>query len=317
MIYGFVRLGQYNSARKVEATVTSVNYRPEKSEIDVEFTFIDGDEEITVKKRFLNFKAKYDDKGRMQYYKGMQTVLHLKSNNSVVTYGVDEIMITVGGGIFLLFGGGFLYFLVLRKNSLFDVAYAYEQAMVDPATLTDETQINEAYADQLTKLPLHSVKRMSGELSVQKRRFVDRFNSFSLLENIIGITLLACAVVGCCFWLKSVIIGFIAGLFLFAFTLLPIKIIYNLYFAVLARAGKFSEKRLAVVERCSFESSGSYQQGEFSRTHTVFKKFRVLAIIDGKRSVGYVKGNVPPPRGAILKVLIRPNKPKRWIIDNT
>ncbi|MDE7075832.1 MAG: hypothetical protein K2O62_00740, partial [Clostridia bacterium] len=96
----------------------------------------------------------------------------------------------------------------------------------------------------------------------------------------------------------------------------PLKIAYNLYYLILVRLGKFSEKKLAVVEVCAFESSGSFQSGEHSRTHTVFKKFRVIARIDGKRSLGYVKGNVPPPEGAVLKVLIRPNKPKRWIIDN-
>ncbi|MDE7464644.1 MAG: hypothetical protein K2M48_06400, partial [Clostridiales bacterium] len=104
---------------------------------------------------------------------------------------------------------------------------------------------------------------------------------------------------------------------LFAYCILGLlaKGIRYVYFKALARSGRFTEKRHATVVRCAFESSANYQVGEFSRTHTIFKKFRVVATVDGKRSVGFVKGNVPPPRGATLKVLIRPNKPKKWIID--
>lgn len=313
-IYGFVRLGQYNSAEKVQATVISVEYNFEEREMDVVFSFGRGGKEVITKKHFLNVKT--DGSGRPPYYEGQQTTVRVNKNNEVVTYGNDEIIVTAGGGAFILAGSGFLYFFVLRKNNLIDMANEYEQAMVNPGELTDEMQRVEAEADQLTKLPARSLDRMAGEAKVGKRRFSNRLASFTLAENVIFTVLFVGAIVGCCVYLRSAF-GILFGLVAFCIAGVILKGFYNLYFLILVRLGKFTEKKLATVEVCAFESSGSFQSGEFSRTHTVFKKFRVIARIDGKRSLGYVKGNVPPPEGAVLKVLIRPNKPKRWIVDNT
>lgn len=309
-IYGFVCLGRYNAAEKVQATVISVEYDFEEDEMDLVVIFERDGETVTATGHFLNVKS-------VPYHKGQQTTVRVNKNNQIISYGEAEILATVGGGLFILVGFGFLYFGVLRKKNFIDMAYAYEQAMVNPEELTDEMQRVEAEADQLTKLPARSLDRMAGEVKVGKRRFSNRLATFTVAENVIFTVLLVGIIVGCCFFLNSVFWGIIVGLFVFAFGLLPFKIAYNLYFLILVKLGKFTEKKLAVVEVCAFESSGSFQSGEFSRTHTVFKKFRVIARIDGKRSLGYVKGNIPPPEGAVLKVLIRPNKPKRWIIDNT
>lgn len=309
-IYGFVRLGQYNAAEEVQATVVSCEYYFEKKEMDVVVEFERGGETVSAKGHYTNVKT-------LPYHKGQQITAHINKNNQIVTYDTTDIVVTVGGGAFILAGSGFLYFCVLRKNNFIDMAYAYEQAMVNPEELTDEMQRVEAEADQLTKLPAHSIERMAGEVKVGKRRFSNRLATFTVAENVIFSILLVGVIVACCIYLRSVFWGIIFGLFAFAFGLLPFKIAYNLYFLILVKRGKFSEKKLAVVEVCAFESSGSFQSGELSRTHTVFKKFRVIARIDGKRSLGYVKGNVPPPQGAVLKVLIRPNKQKRWIIDKT
>lgn len=75
-------------------------------------------------------------------------------------------------------------------------------------------------------------------------------------------------------------------------------------------------KKLTIVKICAFESEGSFQMGNLSRNHIVFKKFRVVATIDGKHSVVYVLGSVPPQKGFVLKVLIRPHRMRRFIIDN-
>lgn len=313
-IYGFVRLGRYNAAEKVQATVISADFDAEKREMDVVFSFVRDGEEVITKSHFNNIKHYVN--GRLPYYEGLQTTVRVNKNNEVVTYGTTEIIVTVSGGAFILAGSGFLYFFVLRKNNLVAMACEYEQAMVNPEELTDEMQRVEAEADQLSKLPARSIERMAGEVRVGKRRFSNRLASFTVAENVIFAVLLVGATVGCCIYLRSAL-GIIFGLFAFCFAGVILKGFYNLYFLILVKRGKFSEKKLAVVEICAFESEGRFQSGEFSRTHTVFKKFRVIARIDGKRSLGYVKGNVPPPEGAVLKVLIRPNKPKRWIIDNT
>ena len=58
-----------------------------------------------------------------------------------------------------------------------------------------------------------------------------------------------------------------------------------------------SVKKLTIVKICDFESEGSFQMGNSSINHIVFKKFSVMTTIDGKHSVGYVLGSVPPPKG--------------------
>ena len=157
------------------------------------------------------------------------------------------------------------------------------------------------------------------------RRMRDRMRAFTVWEHI-----------GCCCWLflpgivwglyplfwgRSVTFGYVIGsvfswFFIACILGALLKIIYTAWWKLLVKLGKFSEKKLAVVTCAAFESSAYFQTGEFSRTHTIFKKFRVIATIDGKRSVGFVKGNLPPEKGTVLKVLIRPRRLRRWIIDS-
>ncbi|MDE7076478.1 MAG: DUF3592 domain-containing protein, partial [Clostridia bacterium] len=232
-IYGFVLLGQYNAAEEVQATVISSEFNSEGSELNVKFTFERDGKEVTAKGRFSHIK--YVD-GRLPYYEGLQTTVRVNKNNKVVTYGSDEIMITVSGGLFILFGFGFMYFMVLRKKNFVGLAYAYEQAMVNPEELTDEMQRVEAEADQLTKLPANSLERMSGELKVEKKRFSNRLATFTVAENVLCTILLVGSIVACCILFRSIFFGIIFGLFGFCFVLiLPLKIAYNLYYLILVR----------------------------------------------------------------------------------
>ncbi len=315
LIFGFIKLAQFKSAKEINATVISVECNYDKREMDVSFEFESNGEYITANAHYNDWK--YNKDGRLPYYEGLQTKIHINSKNQIVNYGKTEIIVTVGGGLFFLFGIGFLYFFVLKRSNSFDMAYNYENAMMRPEDLSDDTQKYEATADELSKLPKYNAKRMVGETKVWKNRIFDRLQTFTVIENIIFSLILVGLIV--LFWtvFKLGMFGILCGLFTFAFGGLLLKAIYGIYIKILVKLGKFSEKKLAVVKICAFESEGSFQMGDLSRTHTVFKKFRVVATIDGKRSVGYVLGNAPPPKGCVLKVLIRRHRMGRFIIDNT
>ena len=314
MIFGFVKLAQYNSAKEIVATVISAECDYEKREMDVSFGFEIKGEYFTADAHFTDIE--YKD-GRLPYYEGKQTKIHINGKNQIVTYGKKEIIATVGGGLFFSFGIGFLYFFVLKRNNLFDMAYEYENAMVSPEELSDSTAKYEAKADELSKLPKYNTERMVGEVTVAKSRFSDRLKSFTVTEHVICAVILAGLIA--LFWTVFNLgaFGIFCGLFTFAFGGLLLKALYGAYIKILVKLGKFSVKKFATVNICAFESAGSFQTGSLSRNHIIFKKFRVVATIDGKRSVGYVKGNVPPPQGCTLKVLVRPHKLGRFIIDNT
>ena len=322
MAFGFVKLAKYNFAEEVEATVISAKYNA--GEMDVTFEIERGGETVQTAAHYD--KVTYGNDGRLPYYEGKQVTIRIDKYGKVMQYGRTEIIMAVGGVLFAAAGAGFGYFTVFRKRNLVDVAYEYEQSMILPEEAQDDTATYEAQADQLSKLPSKSPTRMFGEAGVWKNRIADRFKTYTVLQNIIICTILFVPMIllgiyplffGKSISLGGILFGVIAWLFVFCFVGLPLKAIRYLYFKISVKAGKFSEKRLATVKQCAFESALQFQSGEFSRSYVVFKKFRVVADIDGKRSVGYVKGNVPPPKGAVLKVLIRPNRPKNWIIDNT
>mgnify|MGYP001060134757 CR=1 FL=1 len=317
--YGVVRYALYESAERVDATVVSATYRGNVA--DVTFSFPHNGEEKTAAAHFDNIKL---EDGRQPYYEGKVVKIRVGRSGNVMTFALTEKLALITGAAFTAAGTGFLYFTVLRKRNFLDMAREYENAMVPPEELTDATAQYEATADQLTKLPARSVSRMTGEGAVWGKRIADRFRSFTVAENIIACLLLVVPIVllsieplfyGGKVTLSSVLVNTLLWLFVFAFVGMILKAIVSAYYAAAVKCGKFCEKRIATVKQCAFESSLYMQSGEFSRTHTVFKKFRVVAEIDGKRGVGYIKGNVPPPQGARLRVLIRPNKPKRWIID--
>lgn len=312
-IFGFVRLAQYKGAKEVDATVLSVDCFYDERVMRVEVDFQSNG------KRYLTSfftDLEYKD-GRLTYYEGLQTKVLINSKKQIATYGKTDILVTVGGVAFLSAGVFFLHFFVLKKRTFFDIAYDYEKAMVSPDDLSDETAKYEAKADELSKLPEYDPKRMVGEGKVWGNRILDRLKSFTVAQNIIlNLILLGLIVL---FWtvFKMGVFGIFCGMFTFAFGGLFLKFIYNMYVKSLVKFGKFSEKKLARVKICVFESEGRFQMGDLSRDHIVFKKFRVVATIDGKRSVGYIVGNVPPPKGCILKVLVRPRRIGRFIIDNT
>lgn len=318
-VYGLVKLGKYNYAEEVNATVISVGY-PESGGLDVDFEFLQDSE-------YVQTSAHYDKvsyKNGIPFYKGKEVKIRVDDSGKVLQYGTGDIILTVSGFIFIAVGAGFIYAFVFRKKSLADIALEYESAIVSSGEAEGETAKYEARADELTRLSQTSVKRKIGEAGVWRRRLGDRFKTFSVWEDLFFGSLLILPIIILSvlplFFGKKVSVGSVIGnailwLFVCCFVGLFFKSLYFLYLRILVLRGKFSEKQIATVKCSAFESSSSFLVGEHSRTYTISKKFRVVAEIDGRRSVGYVRGNVPPAEGTVLKVLIRPNRPKRWIID--
>ncbi|MDE7438982.1 MAG: hypothetical protein K2N23_00480 [Clostridia bacterium] len=313
LIFGFIKLAQYKSAEEIDATVISAEYDFENREIDVSFAFELNGEQATTSAHFYGIE--YVD-GRLPYHNGAQTKIRVTAKKQIAVYGKKEIILTVGGSLFFLAGCGFLYFAILRKSNLFDLACDYENAMVSPEELSDDTAKYEAVADQLSKLPVYNAERLAGETEIAYNRLTDRLKTFTPAEHIVCSLILVGLIA--VFWTvcRLGVFGIFCGLFVFGFGGLLLKALYGTYIKILVKLGKFSEKKFATVTVCAFESQASFQTGSLSRNHIVFKKFRVVATIDGKRSIGYVYGNTPPPKGCILKVLVRPKKFRRFIIDN-
>ena len=322
-IYGFVQLGIYNVAERVSATVISAEYDFTCDEADVSFVY-ERDGMQTEGSLRIRGKIKYDDEGRLPYYEGKQIEVRLNRTGEAVTFGGAEIAALVTGSLFVIVGSIFMYWGVLRKRTMFDMAYDYEQAIVYPEEVADETQKYEAQADELTRLPQKSPARMAGEAGVWWKRMRDRFCTYTVWQHLLiaSYFLFVMLAFGLypLFFGKTVTVGFVISNAIFGFFAacwLGVigKLFYNLYWMILIKRGRFSQKAQAVVVRCAFESSGEISSGDFSRTHTLFKKFKVVALVNGKRSVGYVEGNLPPEKGTVLKVLVRPDRYGRWIID--
>ncbi len=314
LIFGFVKLAQFKLAKVVDATVITAEYDYENNQINVSFEYEINGEYFTTSQKFTEIK--YLD-GKLPYYEGLNTKIHINDKNQVVLYGKNEIIITIGGALFFFVGFGFLYFFILRKKSFFDIAYDYEKAMVSPNAISDKVAKYEAIADELSKLPANNTKRIIGESNVWKNRIIDRVKSFTIIQNIVLSLILIGIILVYWIVLNFGAFGIFCGLFTFGFGGLLLKGIYNFYIKILVKLGKFSKKKLATIKICVFESEASYQTSDLSRKYTIFKKFRVVATIDGKRSVGYIYGNVPPPKDSVIKVLVRPHNIRKFIIDNT
>lgn len=318
--YGSIQLADYNGAERVEATVVSSSYLSGGS-ADVLFEYEKDGQYKQVSAHFENIKLKG---GVYPYYQGAKVILHIDKSGKVRSFGRTQIIMMLGGAAFAVVGMGFLYAFVLRKKPLTEIAYEYEQAMVSPDETDDDTVRNEAIADELTKLPRSSLERKAGEIGVWGKRLRGRFATFTIFEHLFcfALFLLPMIAIGVFPYFRGyratrgwVASGCILGFVLALFVLAVLKFAYFAHWKILVQCGKFSERKCATVERCAFESESSFQMGTRGRTYTVSKKFRVVACIDGVRSVGFVKGNVPPEKGAVLKVLIRPNRPKKWIIE--
>ncbi|MDE7158979.1 MAG: hypothetical protein K2N74_05325, partial [Clostridiales bacterium] len=281
--YGLVKLAMYYVAEQVEATVLSAEY--EAGEVDVIFTFERDGESVQAGAHYDT--VKYEN-GVRPYYEGKEVTVRVDRANRIAQFGKAQILALVTGVAFTVAGTCFLYFVVLRKETIVDIAYEYEQAMVSPDELTDPSAKNEAIADQLSKLPEKSMGRMVEETAVWGRRMRDRAKTFTVWEHI-----------GFCCWFllpgiilglyplfvgRSVTFGYVVGhvftwFFIACILGALLKIIYTAWWKLIVKLGKFSEKKLAVVTCSAFESSAYFQAGEFSRTHTIFKKFRVIATI--------------------------------------
>ncbi|MDE6059409.1 MAG: hypothetical protein K2G44_05145 [Clostridia bacterium] len=322
LIWGLVRTFDFLLATETPATVISTEYNHESREAEIVFSYEEDGAIKTAKLKIDEFK--YNQEGRLPYYEGDETVIRLSGAGEVVQFTTATILLLVGGGAFTLAGGGFLYFCCIRKHGIFDAVYDYELAMIPPEEALDETGKTEAYADELAKLPQSSWENKAGLARVWKRRLGDRLKTFTVWQHILFVLyFLLCAAafvvwtalsvrkytVGMAFLDLSC--GFFAGVLLGAIG----KAVYSLYFKILFKCGKFCEKQIATVECCAFESESSVMGSELGRKYIANKKFRVVARVNGKRSVGYVYGNVPPPQGAKLRVLVRKKHYGRFVLD--
>lgn len=320
--YGFVRLGIYNAAERVTATVVSAEYRCEMEEAHVTFLF--DYEGNTVQKTACMRDIKLTD-GILPYYEGKEVELRVDGAGEVAQFGKAEILAIVTGCVFVVAGAGFLYFAILRKPSMLDYAYEYEKSIVSPDEVTDETAKYEARADELTRMGRYSAERMAGEASVWGNRIKDRFQTYRWQHVLIACYFILPGIMlgvyplfsGKTTTVQRVLIYMLIWFFVACILGMIGKLICALYWKLLVKCGRFREKQLATVVCCAFESEAYFQVGNRSRTHMIFKKFRVVATVNGRRSIGYVKGNLPPAKGTVLKVLIRPNRYGRWIIDKS
>ena len=321
-IWGIVRTFDYFLAKETPATVLSAEYRHEKNEAEIVFLYeVDGAFQTA---EWKLDKIKYNKQGRLPYYEGDEVVLHINGSGKIVQFDTVTILCLVTGGAFTLAGGGFLYFCCIRKQNILDAVYDYELAMIPPEDALDEMGRVEAYADELSKLPQTSLENKIGLTRVWWKRLGGRLKTFTVWQHVLFFLYFALCVAAFAVWTATsvreytvpmffadLLCGFFAGVILGAIG----KLLYHLLFKVQIKRGKFCEKQIATVEHCAFESESSIMGSEMGRKYIVRKKFRVIARVNGKRSVGYVYGNVPPPQGAKLRVLVRVNKYGRFILD--
>lgn len=322
LIWGLVRTFEYCLAAETPATVIATEYDHESREAEIVFSYEKDGVSQTTKLKLDEFK--YNREGRLPYYEGDETVIRLNRAGDVVQFTKATILLLIGGGAFTLAGGGFLYFCCIRKHSIFDAVYDYELAMVPIEKALDETGKTEAYADELARLPQSSLENKVGLAKVWKGRLGDRAKSFTAWQHVLFVVYFLLCIAAFVVWTAlsvskytvgmvflDLFCGFFAGVILGAI----LKAVYSLYFKILFKCGKFCEKQIATVECCAFESESSVMGSEMGRKYIVNKKFRVVARVNGKRSVGYVYGNVPPPQGTKLRVLVRKKRCGRFVLD--
>lgn len=194
--YGFARLGIYNAAQKVTATVVSAEYRYEREEADVTFLFEHAGSLVQKSARMKDVKLSAD--GLYPYSEGREAEIRVNGAGEVVQFGKTEILAIVTGCAFVIAGTGFLYFAILRKPSMLDYAYEYERAIVSPDELTDKTAKYEARMDELTRLGSYSPERMAGEAGVWGNRIKDRFKTYRVWQHVL---------IACYFILPGVALG--------------------------------------------------------------------------------------------------------------
>lgn len=322
LIFGLVRVGLYLNADITSASVISAEYGAGET-ATVEFEYLKDGQPVKVTAKFEDVSP-FDKQGRRPYYEGKEVNLHLSKSGKILQFTKLETLMLICGASFVLAGSGFIYFLYLRKPSAIDLVISYEQAMVSPEVYADETQKNEARADELSKLRRNSVENFSGSLQVWRRRMGDRLKTFTPLHRFV-FAFIAIAPPLAYNIYRAVKTGkfkfgvFVAELFIWVFLACIIGFILKfLLFAFLkaeVKAGRYNVKKTAKIKACAFESEAYFANGDLRSIHIIGRKFRVVAEIDGKRSVGYVYGNVPPPKGAILNVLVRKRNLRRFIID--
>lgn len=329
---GLVRFANFNMAREVQATIVKVDNLIVESEsaVDVVYEYeVDG-ELIQSKKRYRDSKTINSD-GSLVYYEGKDVTIRVSKNDAskIVVFSTAEILAIVFGAVFDIVAMVLLYFGFLRKPSVVALIEDYNKAIYEERNVgSDDSRINEARADELNKLSPYSVKHKLGMFGVWKKRLSDNFKTTPLIWHIFCVLYFVALVVwgiidevvlhtykGFGLLLSNIFISLIIGLLVFAIVGMICKLIFNLWLSLTIKTGKFTEEAVGEVLLTSFSSEHIVNFGEFGKNNVLKRTHKVILNIDGKKSVGYVSGLLPPPKGTKLKVLVKPNSFKRFILD--
>ncbi|MDE6372989.1 MAG: hypothetical protein K2L72_00650, partial [Clostridia bacterium] len=117
--FGFVRLAKYNYAERVEATVISIE-NVEDGGLDVTFGYERNGEIFETRTHYANL----NEVGSSNLLNGKTFTVRIDGNNNVVKFGTAQIVAIIGGVAFTAVGAASLYFFILRKRTVLDVAYS-------------------------------------------------------------------------------------------------------------------------------------------------------------------------------------------------
>lgn len=100
-----------------------------------------------------------------------------------------------------------------------------------------------------------------------------------------------------------------------AILMLLFRMVFHVYLKLLIKLKKFNKEEIAEVLSVNFVSEQIVNFGEFGKNHVLKRTFRVVVLIDNKKSVGYVSGLLPPEKGTKLKVLVNGKNSNRFILN--
>ena len=107
----------------------------------------------------------------------------------------------------------------------------------------------------------------------------------------------------------------ILSLLVMAILMLLFRMVFYVYLKLLIKFKKFNKEEIAEVLSVNFVSEQIVNFGEFGKNHVLKRTFRVVVLIDNKKSVGYVSGLLPPEKGTKLKVLVNGKNSNRFILN--
>lgn len=328
---GLVNLAKYNMAKSTNATIVSVEYFDNHTKAEVVYEYeVDG-KPVHGKVKYLNVKLNKNSYS-YPYYEGKEeTIRYSKSDVSkIVLYSSANTLAIVFGALFDIVGFILLYAFVIRKPNLASMMQDYNLAIYsdDKEKSKDKVKANEEQADELNKLNPHSIKHKFGMAKVWKNRLSNNFKNSSLGEKlfviIFQILIIVWAVIdevvigkyhGFLSLIVSILFWMFLGTLVMAILMLLFRMVFHVYLKLLIKLKKFNKEEIAEVLSVNFVSEQIVNFGEFGKNHVLKRTFRVVVLIDNKKSVGYVSGLLPPEKGTKLKVLVNGKNSNRFILN--